>query len=166
MTKRNHEHYYHSTIGDCMNQTERVLNLLLVEDDPSDIRIFKDIMKQCIGCWQFNVVSDGEEAMNYLRKKDKYFEAVRPNLILLDLNMPKKDGREVLSEIKSDPELTAIPVIILTTSQSELDIQTSYKLHASSFVTKPRERKDFIGIIKGLDNYWSNIATPPTFPKG
>ena len=144
-----------------MNHETKTLDVLLVEDDPSDVRIFRDIMKQCTGCWRLTVVSDGEEAMQYLLRQDIYSKAPRPNLVLLDLNMPKKDGREVLSEIKGDPDLTSIPVIILTTSRSDLDIQTSYRLHASSFITKPRERKDFIDIIKGLDNYWSKVATPP-----
>jgi len=144
-----------------MNHGAKTMDLLLVEDDPSDVRVFKDLISQCSGCWRLIVVSDGVEAMLYLRQQEKYAGAPRPSLVLLDLNLPKKDGREVLSEIKGDAQLTSIPVIILTTSRSEQDIRASYLLHASAFITKPRERKEFIDIIKGIDNYWTKVATPP-----
>lgn len=108
-----------------------------------------------------DIVRDGEEAMDYLKQQGKYKAAPVPKLIILDLNMPKKDGREVLAEVKSDSKLSTIPVVVLTTSQSEEDIQKSYKLHASCFVTKPLELEKFIAIIKSLDSFWFKAVRFP-----
>lgn len=115
----------------------RSIEILLVEDSPGDVRLTREALKEAKMRNNLHVVGDGVEAMSFLRKKDKYANAPRPDLILLDLNLPKKDGREVLAEIKSDEDLKNIPVVVLTISKSEEDILRSYNLHANCYVTKP-----------------------------
>lgn len=141
-----------------MNKRIRVL---LVEDSRADARLMVEVFKEEHINVDVDIVRDGEEAMDYLKQQGKYKAAPVPKLIILDLNMPKKDGREVLAEVKSDSKLSTIPVVVLTTSQSEEDIQKSYKLHASCFVTKPLELEKFIAIIKSLDSFWFKAVRFP-----
>jgi Response regulator containing a CheY-like receiver domain and an HTH DNA-binding domain len=133
----------------------------MAEDSPSDAELARQAFKNGRLINELTIVKDGVEALAYLRKEGKYSEALRPDLILLDLNMPKKDGREVLEEIKADPQLRTIPVIILTTSEDEQDILRSYELQASSFITKPVEFEKFIEVAKGIKQFYFNIVTLP-----
>ncbi len=141
-----------------MNKRIRVL---LVEDSRADARLIVEVFKEEQINVDVDIVRDGEEAMAYLYRQGQYEAAPIPHLIILDLNMPKKDGREVLAEIKSDAALSTIPVVILTTSQSEEDIQKSYKLHASCFVTKPLNLEKFVAIIRSLDSFWFKAVRFP-----
>src|ERR1700722_18461362 len=131
-----------------------ILKVLLVEDSRADARLIKEVFRDEKIMVDLDTVRDGEEAMSYLFRQGTYKDAKCPDLIILDLNLPKKDGREVLAEIKSDPNLQSIPVVILTTSQSDEDILKSYKLQASCYVTKPIDLKNFTKIIKSLDDFW------------
>ncbi len=138
------------------------IRLLLVEDSRADARLILEVFKEENIAIAVDVVRDGEAAMSYLHRTGEYANAQQPDLILLDLNMPKKDGREVLSEIKADPNLRTIPVVILTTSQSEEDILKSYTLQASCYVTKPIDLSQYTKIIKSLDEFWfSAVRYPP-----
>lgn len=138
------------------------IQVLLVEDSRADARLILEVLKEEKIDVDIDVVRDGVEAMSYLNRTGEYENATMPDLVLLDLNMPKKDGREVLAEIKSSQKLNAIPVVILTTSQSEEDILKSYKLQASCYVTKPIDLEQFTKIIKSIDGFWfSAVRYPP-----
>lgn len=139
----------------------KATDILLVEDNPGDVRLTKEAFKESKICNIINVMEDGVEAMRYLRKEGKYKDAVRPDLILLDLNLPKMDGREVLREIKSDTNLKRIPVAVLTTSKDEEDIFKSYDLHANCYITKPIDLKQFVAVVKSLEDFWFTIVTLP-----
>jgi chemotaxis family two-component system response regulator Rcp1 len=139
------------------------IEILLVEDNPADIRLTEEVLKGSKIRNALNVVMDGVEAMAFLRGEDKYKGFARPDIILLDLNLPKKDGREVLSEIKSDPDLRLIPVVILTTSEAEQDIIKTYDLHANCYITKPVDFDQFISVIKLIEDFWLNIVKLPSF---
>jgi chemotaxis family two-component system response regulator Rcp1 len=138
------------------------IKILLVEDNPGDVRLTKEALKEAKVRNHLSVVEDGVDAMEYLRCEGKYAEAERPDLILLDLNLPKKDGREVLEEIKQDSELKRIPVVVLTTSHAEEDILRSYNLHANCYVTKPVDLDQFINIVKSIEDFWLTIVRLPT----
>ncbi len=140
------------------------VEILLVEDNPADVRLTQEALKEEKVYNNLYVVNDGEEAMAFLRKEGKYAQAVRPDLILLDLNLPKKDGREVLKEIKSDDGLKSIPVVILTISKADEDIIKSYNLHANCYITKPVDLKQFIKIARAVQEFWLTIVKLP--PKG
>lgn len=140
----------------------RSLNILLVEDSPDDVELTMEAFKEGTQNHRLDVVEDGIEALNFLRRKGEYADAVRPDVILLDLNLPKKDGREVLEEIKGDEDLKYIPVIVLTTSRSEQDILTSYRLHANSYISKPVDLAEFFRAIKALEDFWLTVATLPS----
>lgn len=137
------------------------INILLVEDNPGDVRLTKEGFKEGKVYNNLYVAEDGEEAMLFLRQEDPYLNVPRPDIILLDLNLPKKDGREVLEEIKGDPDLRRIPVIILTTSKAEEDILKTYDLHANCYITKPVNLEDFISITKSIENFWLSIVKLP-----
>ncbi len=139
----------------------KVVEILLVEDNPGDVRLTQEAFKEGKLINELSVVEDGEEAMSYLRKQGKYADVHQPDLILLDLNMPKKDGREVLAEIKKDPNLRHIPVIVLTTSQAEQDILKSYNLHANCFITKPVDLKQFNRVVKTIKDFWLTVVKLP-----
>ncbi len=139
----------------------RPIEILLVEDNPGDVRLTIEALKEGKVLNNLNVVEDGVEAINYLRKVGKYADKLRPDLILLDLNLPKKDGREVLAEIKEDPNLKRIPVVVLTTSNAEQDIIKSYDKHANCYITKPVDLNQFIEVIKSIENFWLTIAILP-----
>ena len=139
----------------------RPVEILLVEDNPGDIRLTKEAMKEAKIVNNLNVVEDGVEALAYLRKKGIFKGANRPDLILLDLNLPKKNGREVLAEIKQDINLKQIPVVILTVSQAEEDVFKTYELHANCFITKPVDMDQFIKVVKSIEDFWFSIVRLP-----
>jgi CheY-like chemotaxis protein len=136
----------------------------MVEDNPGDAELALEALEQSKISNTVSVASDGEEAMAFLRRTGKHAGAPRPDLILLDLNLPKKDGREVLAEIKADDDLKQIPVVILTSSQAEEDIVKSYNLHCNCYVTKPIDLHQFINVIKAIEDFWLTIVKLP--PKG
>lgn len=137
------------------------IEILLVEDSPGDVRLTKEALKDGKVANNLHVVEDGEEAMLFLRQRGKFLGAVRPDLILLDLNLPKKDGREVLREIKSDATLKSIPVVILTTSSAEEDIVKTYNDYANCYVTKPMGFDQFINAVRSIENFWLTIVKLP-----
>ncbi|GFE70092.1 two-component response regulator [Chroococcus sp. FPU101] len=135
--------------------------ILLVEDSKADIRLVQEVLKSSSVSHELIIVRNGMDAMAYLRKEGEYSDALRPNLILLDLNLPRKDGREVLAEIKSDPELKRIPVVVLTTSRNEEDIYYSYELHVNCYITKSRNLNELFKIVKGIEEFWLSTVTLP-----
>jgi len=137
------------------------VEILLVEDNPGDARLAQEALKDSKMKNNLYIVYDGIDAMNFLRKAGKYSDAVTPDLVLLDLNLPLKNGKEVLEEIKSDDDLKRIPVVILTTSKSEEDILKSYNLHANCFITKPIDLSQFIKVIKSIESFWLSIVKLP-----
>jgi len=139
----------------------RPIEILLVEDSPGDIRLAREALKEAKLLNRLFAVTDGEEALAFLRRQGRYADAVRPDLIFLDLNLPKKDGREVLAEIKSDPGLRRIPVVILTSSGAEEDILKTYDLHANCYVSKPVGLERFIAVVKSIENFWVSIVRLP-----
>ncbi len=137
------------------------VNILLVEDNPADARLTFEALQEYKIRNQVYVVNDGVKAMAFLRRQDAYAAMPRPDLIMLDLNLPRKDGREVLAELKSDDNLKRIPVVVLTTSQTEEDILKSYDLHANCFITKPLDLDRFFYVVKSIENFWMTIVTLP-----
>jgi chemotaxis family two-component system response regulator Rcp1 len=137
------------------------INILLVEDNPADIRLTQEVFKDGKVRNTLNVVTDGEEAIEYLRKRGKYTGVETPDLVLLDLNLPKKDGREVLAEIKSDIVLKFLPVIILTTSAAEQDILNTYSNHANCYIMKPVDLSQFITVVRSIEDFWLSIVKLP-----
>jgi len=137
------------------------VEILLVEDSPGDVRLTKEALKEGKVLNHLNVVGDGVEALAFLRKQGAYANALRPDLILLDLNLPKKDGREVLEAIKSDSDLKRIPVVILTTSDAEKDVLKSYELHANCYVTKPVDLEQFITVVRSVEDFWLTVVKLP-----
>lgn len=135
--------------------------ILLVEDSKADIRLIQEVLKTSAIAHQLIVVRDGLAAMDYLKQKGEYEGQPRPHLILLDLNLPKKDGREVLAEIKVDPTLKRIPVVVLTTSQNEEDIATSYELHVNCYLTKSRNLQDYFKIVQKIESFWLESVKLP-----
>lgn len=148
-------------------ETVRPIELLLVEDNPGDVRLAEEALKEAKVHNTLHVVGDGAEAMSFLRKEGKYANAPRPDVILLDLNLPKKDGREVLAEIKTDGDLKRIPVVVLTVSKDEEDIVKSYNLHANCYVIKPLSLDRFLEVVKSIEDFWLTIVTlPPDGSRG
>jgi two-component system, chemotaxis family, response regulator Rcp1 len=143
------------------NKSLQPIEILMADDNKGDIRLTLEALKGAKVKNNVHVVGDGVEAMAFLRKEGKYANKPRPDIILLDLNMPKKDGREVLQEIKTDPDLKCIPVVILTVSQAEEDILKTYNLHANCFITKPVDLDQFIKIVKSLEDFWFTIVKLP-----
>lgn len=139
--------------------------ILLIEDNPADILLTKEAFKECIHEHNITAFKDGTEAMNYLRRKGEYSDSKIPDLVLLDLNLPKKDGRELLAEIKSDRNIKPVPVIILSTSKNERDIQASYELKANCYICKPVELDSFINIILSIEKFWLKTVRLPVYEK-
>jgi CheY-like chemotaxis protein len=137
------------------------IEVLLVEDDPGDVLMTQEAFQDHKVRNRLTVVSDGAEALSYLRREGQYANAVRPDLILLDLNLPRRDGREVLEEVKKDDDLGRIPVVVLTTSSADEDILRSYQLHANAYVTKPVDFDSFIGIIRQIDEFFVSVVKLP-----
>jgi chemotaxis family two-component system response regulator Rcp1 len=137
------------------------MEVLLVEDSAGDVRLTREALKDAKVHVHLQVASDGIEAMAFLKQEGQHVHAPRPDLILLDLNLPKKDGRQVLEEIKQSPSLKSIPVVILTTSASEADILRSYMLHANCYITKPVDLNGFLDVVKSIDNFWLSVVKLP-----
>lgn len=147
--------------GTSNNNSFKEFEILLVEDNPGDVRLTIEAFKGSSIKSNLNYVMDGEDAIKYLNNEDPYAEAVRPDIILLDLNLPKKDGREVLSVVKQDPNLKSIPIIILTTSNAHSDIVKTYDLQANCYITKPVDFDQFTVIIKSIEDFWLNTVSLP-----
>ncbi len=145
-----------------INTALSLARILLVEDNPGDVRLTEEALKEGKIMNKLSVVNDGVEAMDYLRRRGRYADSDRPDLILLDLNLPKKNGREVLAEIKSDESLRRIPVVILTVSRAEEDILKSYDLHANCYISKPIDFDQFIKVVRTIENFWFSIVLLPS----
>lgn len=146
-----------------MNKSgNRAIDILLVEDNPGDVRLTREALKENKIDNNLHVVADGMEAVAFLKRKGKYKDSPRPGLILLDLNLPKMDGREVLAFVKTDPDLKRIPVVVLTTSAAERDILESYDLHANCYITKPVDLSQFLEVIRSVEGFWLSIVKLPT----
>jgi CheY-like chemotaxis protein len=137
------------------------IEVLLVEDDPGDVLMTREAFEEHKVRNHLNVVSDGADALAYVRREGAFANAVRPDLILLDLNLPKRDGREVLREMKTDPDLREIPIVVLTTSSAESDVQASYQLYANAYVTKPVDFERFISAVKQIDDFFISLVKLP-----
>ncbi|WP_068155484.1 response regulator [Rhodococcus phenolicus] len=144
-----------------MNPLAHAIDVLLVEDDPGDVLMTQEAFEFNKVGNTLHVVRDGEQALDFLYRRGEFTDAIRPDLILLDLNLPKYDGRQVLEKIKSDPDLADIPVVILTTSAAEEDILRSYKLHANAYVTKPVDLDQFIAAVRQIDNFFVQVVRLP-----
>ena len=139
----------------------RPIEVLLVEDDEGDVLMTREALDEGKVFNRLSVVGDGVEAVSYLRRSGQYADAVRPDLVLLDLNLPKRDGRQVLEEVKSDPDLRRIPVVVLTTSEAEEDVLRSYDLHANAYVTKPVDFERFVEVIRQIDEFFISVVRLP-----
>jgi CheY-like chemotaxis protein len=137
------------------------IEILLVEDNPADVRLTQEALKEEKLHNNLSVVNDGVEALAFLRREGDYAQAIRPDLILLDLNLPRKDGREVLKEIKNDLNLQAIPIVVLTISEAEMDILESYQLHANCYIIKPLDLNQFSKVVKSIQDFWLAIVKLP-----
>jgi CheY-like chemotaxis protein len=140
------------------------VDILLIEDNPGDVRLIQEALQDGKLLNRVATVTDGQKALAYLRKEGSYAQATRPDLILLDLNIPRKDGREVLAEIKADPHLRSIPVVIVTSSQAEEDILRSYNTHANCYVTKPVDLEKFVSVVRAIEEFWVSIVRLPPKP--
>jgi CheY-like chemotaxis protein len=140
----------------------RPIEILLVEDSPSDTELTVEALEEGKIYNHLSIVEDGVQAMEFLRRQGAYSDAPRPDLILLDLNLPRKDGREVLGELKSDPELKFIPVVVLTTSRADEDVLKAYSLHANCYILKPVDFKQFVEVVKHIENFWLTVVKLPT----
>jgi CheY-like chemotaxis protein len=139
----------------------RPIEILLVEDNPGDVRLTKEALREGKVANNLSVANDGVQAIDFLRRRGEHSRALRPDLVLLDLNLPKKDGREVLAEIKADEDLRRIPVVVLTTSKAEEDVLRSYNLHANCYITKPVDLDQFIRVVKSIDDFWLTVVRLP-----
>ena len=144
-----------------MGAFTRPFEVLLVEDNAGDARLTREALKEGRILNNLSVVPDGVEAMEFLRKRGRYLNSPRPDLILLDLNLPRKNGREVLEEIKNDPALRRIPVMVLTTSNAEQDLTSAYNLHANCYITKPVDLDQFMTVVRSIEHFWFHIVTLP-----
>lgn len=137
------------------------IEILLVEDNPGDVRLTQEALKEGKVFNNLNVVMDGVEALAYLRREGKYADAQLPDIVLLDLNLPKMDGREVLAAIKADEDLKRIPVVVLTTSKADEDVLRVYDLHANCYITKPVDLEQFLGVVKSIKDFWFTVVKLP-----
>ena len=147
-----------------MPDATTVVEVLLVEDDPGDVLMTREAFEHTTLVNRITVVGDGVSAMDFLRKRGEFAGALTPDLILLDLNLPRMDGREVLAEVKADPELRMIPVVVLTTSEAEEDVVASYALHANAFVTKPVDFDRFVEVVRQIDDFFVRVVRLPVRP--
>ena len=145
--------------------SDKCIQVLMVEDDPGDVDLTKEALKDSKLSMRIAVVEDGEQAVKYLRRQKPYENAPRPDLILLDLNLPKMDGREVLKEIKCDPDLRTIPICVMTTSEAQADIQRAYGLGANCYVTKPLDLDQFIKVVHHVEAFWLTVVKLPLPPQ-
>jgi len=139
----------------------RPVVILLVEDNPGDVRLTQEALRDAKVCNRMHVVRDGVEAMEFLRRTGTHADAPRPDLILLDLNLPRKDGREVLADVKADPDLRRIPVVVLTTSKAEEDILRAYNLNANCYIAKPVDFDQFVHVVRSIESFWLTIVKLP-----
>jgi CheY-like chemotaxis protein len=144
-----------------MPESVSPIEVLLVEDDPGDVLMTREAFAEHKVGNRLSVVSDGDEALAYLRRQGRYAQAPRPDLVLLDLNLPRRDGRQVLAEIKNDEDLRRIPVVVLTTSQADEDVLRSYSLHANAYVTKPVDFDQFIAVVREIDQFFVSVVKLP-----
>ena len=144
-----------------LDELNAPIEILLVEDNPGDVRLTQEALKEGKILNNLHMAKDGVEALSFLQRKGEHENAARPDLILLDLNLPKKDGREVLAEIKKDEELRGIPLVVLTTSRAEEDIIKTYDCHANCYITKPVDFDQFINVIKSIENFWLSVVKLP-----
>jgi CheY-like chemotaxis protein len=144
---------------------ERPVEILLVEDSPSDTELTVEALREARIRNHLSIAEDGVEALEFLRRQGKYAAAPRPDLIMLDLNLPRKDGREVLAEIKSDENLKTIPVVVMTTSRAEQDVLQAYKHHANCYITKPVDFDKFLGVVHSIESFWLMVVTLPQSAK-
>lgn len=145
-------------------QIGRPVEILLVEDNPGDVRLTQEAFREGHVTNVMHVARDGDEALRFLRHEGEYWDVGRPDIILLDLNLPRKSGREVLAEIKEDADLRRIPVVVLTTSSAEQEILQMYDLHANCFITKPVDLEQFITIVQSIEQFWLTVVKLPTIP--
>lgn len=143
-------------------QQSRTVEILLVEDNPGDVRLTREALREGDLSHRLSVTSDGMEALDFLHRRGKHEDAVRPDLIVLDLNLPKMDGREVLEEIKVDPGLRSIPVIVLTSSRADVDIRRAYDLHANCYIAKPVDLDRFVHVVRLIEEFWFSIVELPS----
>lgn len=143
------------------NASAKPVELLLIEDNPGDVRLTREALKNSDINVHLSIARDGVEAMDFLRRSGRFADAPKPDLVLLDLNLPRKNGREVLSEIKSHPELKRIPVLIMTTSRAEQDVNRAYLLNANCYITKPMDLDEFLRIVKAIEDFWLKTVTLP-----
>lgn len=148
------------------NTILNTIDILVVEDNPGDARLIKEVLNDNKVFSSLYIVNDGVEAMNFLHNEGKYKKVPKPDLIILDLNLPRKDGREVLAEIKADNKLKHIPIVIMTISQAEEDILKSYNLHANCYITKPIDLNQFIKVVKSIEDFWFSIVKLPPKAEG
>lgn len=144
-----------------VERNTKPVDLLLVEDNPADVRLTQEALRAAPIPVNLNVAADGVEALEFLRRTGKHRDAPRPDLILLDLNLPRKNGGEVLSEIKSDPELKRIPVLVMTTSKAPSDVERAYSLNANCYIAKPIQLEDFMNVVASIENFWLRTAVLP-----
>jgi chemotaxis family two-component system response regulator Rcp1 len=144
-----------------VNHEQRPIEILMVEDSPSDTQLAIEALHEAKISNRLSHVEDGVEALQFLRRQGPYQDAPRPDLILLDLNLPRMDGRQLLEEIKQDPDLRIIPVVVLTTSRSEQDVLRSYQLHANCYITKPVDFTQFMQVVKSIEHFWLTVVTLP-----
>lgn len=140
---------------------EKPIEILLVEDSPSDAQLAIEALQSAKVANRLSHVEDGVQALQFLRREEPYRRAPRPDLILLDLNLPRKDGRAVLEELKDDPQFKCIPVVVLTTSRAEQDVLRSYSLHANCYITKPVDFNQFMEVVKSIEHFWLAVVTLP-----
>jgi chemotaxis family two-component system response regulator Rcp1 len=146
--------------------TSRAAHILLAEDDPGDAGLIRRAFRECKISLDLDWVEDGEDALRYLRKEGEFSRSRRPDLLILDLNMPKVDGLGVLTAVRADPNLTDLPVVVLTTSQADRDVALSYQLHANAYVAKPIGLDGIVNIVKSLQNFWFSVVVLPPTPDG
>jgi CheY-like chemotaxis protein len=139
----------------------QLIDILLVEDNPGDVELTREALKDAKVATHLHVVEDGAAAVDFVFRRGQYADAPRPDVILLDLNLPKKDGREVLAEIKANPDVADIPVVILTTSQAEEDILRAYRLHANCYITKPVDFRQFVNVVQSIEDFWLTVVKLP-----
>lgn len=153
--------YPGSDAGRFAYSQQRPVEVLLVEDNPGDVRLTQEAFKESRLSVRISVACDGVEAMDFLHRRGEFVDAPKPDLILLDLNLPRKNGREVLSEIKADPELKRVPVIIMTTSKAEQDVHRAYNLNANCYIAKPVELDEFLNVVRSIEDFWLSVVTLP-----
>jgi CheY-like chemotaxis protein len=143
------------------NNGARAIEILMVEDNPGDVRLTQEAMNEARMTTHLSVVVDGVEAMEFLRGEGRFAGSPRPDLILLDLNLPRRDGHEVLVELKSDPDLRSIPVVMLTSSRAEKDVERAYELHANCYIAKPADFQQYMEVVRQIDDFWVSAVTLP-----